>query len=52
MTNGWILVQREGDGCIRTLRTPDMEDMSRPKRPPPMQANEPTTYCNICLLSL
>jgi len=21
-----------------------MEDMSRPKRPPPMQAKEPTTY--------
>jgi hypothetical protein len=28
-----------------------MEDMSRPKRPPPMQANEPTTYYNMCWLS-
>lgn len=25
--------------------TPDMDEMSSPKRPPPMQANEPTTYC-------
>jgi len=29
-----------------------MEDMSRPKRPPPMQAKEPTTYCKTRSFSL
>ena len=27
-----------------TLRTPDMDEMSRPKRPPPIHANVPTMY--------
>jgi len=27
-----------------TFNTPDIEEISRPKRPPPMQAKEPTTY--------
>jgi hypothetical protein len=27
-----------------TFNTPDMEEISRPKRPPPMQAKEPTMY--------
>jgi len=27
-----------------TFKTPDIEEISRPKRPPPMQAKEPTTY--------
>ena len=28
----------------RTLKTPDMDEMSRPKRPPPIHAKEPTKY--------
>jgi hypothetical protein len=32
--------------CIRrTLSTPDMDEMSIPKRPPPMHAKVPTKYC-------
>lgn len=36
----------------RTLSTPDMDEMSSPKRHPPIHAKVPTTYCvdiNACL---
>ena len=29
----------------RTVNTPDMDEMSKPKRPPPIHANELTTNC-------
>lgn len=32
---------------VLTANTPDMEEMSRPNRPPPMQANEPTMYYDL-----
>ena len=39
--SGWPVGRDEG---TRTLKTPDMDEMSRPNRPPPMHANEPTRY--------
>lgn len=49
---GFILGRKEDQNTGRpvkdverlTLRTPDIEEISRPKRPPPMQANVPTIY--------
>lgn len=28
-----------------TVKTPDIDEISRPKRPPPIHANDPTMYC-------
>lgn len=36
---------------IRTDRTPDMDEMSSPKSPPPIHANEPTMYFTKSCLS-
>lgn len=37
-----------GHRAGRTLSTPDMDEMSSPKRPPPIHANDPTMYCRNC----
>jgi hypothetical protein len=32
---------------VRTVRIPDIDEMSRPKRPPPMHAKDPTRYWKL-----
>jgi len=43
----WSKVSKQSldqGGGMRTLKTPDMDEMSKPNSPPPIHANDPTRY--------